>query len=774
MAAKGQKKQAGATEKRTVLQLQPVKYQIAFWYLGHDRIQHDAANYRCKYELQRGETAITTKPDRIANQVAGDDNREAAEKAAKPSSKGGDYTNPPVDQVYRVMITDNHGMRSADEQPPAYGLLGDGGAPDGNNISKPVNYAQVDGANKRDWLPDVRPAVPFRVVVRKFIGDTQVDMDVSKKVVVEVKDPVEEFEANDTAPRRFLRGFFAKYNRENKNPDVGDDNAITTFKGLRPAAGGSPGVKAVDVLKKAAYADPPKIDQAPAGTNNVTFASLQAATAHETNNAIFDLTEVDDNGNKVGVSEVVFFPTANNGGPCGGDNYRFLLTLVDSGGKDVRETEENGIPAKLLDDARRELPKPRAYTTGRFVIWRRIKIRLCVLVNRTTQADITWATISGIYRKAFIEVVAPDNPGGFYNLIPVQWIEELKTRFPADAADLEAIKTAAAPNDLNTIYGGNFFPPVLTNKYNWGGGGAGGLALSDQVEPLTRAIINHACQWAIPAVPTSPDSAAGRRQEDPDGFFIVLIRRPAPGVTTMGASFGDRMFWFVNRDSTVANDVASTSSTCAHELGHAVYLRHALTSQVAVGYQAGAAPAGGIAPNIRLVDGTSNCYLQDHDQADAFACLMGYTRPLTAELCGVCALTVRFYDRVEVQRAGNYQNEIHAGLGPVTIVRQTNAPPGPQLSETIPNLTVAAGALHSMLLLAVGPQRNYTDRSGTARLGRVNITHATPCNWTANPAGRVTVAASGGAMRVTAVAAGNVTLRFTKGNLAAEVNFQVV
>ena len=88
------------------------------------------------------------------------------------------------------------------------------------------------------------------------------------------------------------------------------------------------------------------------------------------------------------------------------------------------------------------------------------------------------------------------------------------------------------------------------------------------------------------------------------------------------------------------------TSTCAHEFGHVKSLRHAHTNALPVWYIGPGAPV-----QTLLVDPNNNNQPLDHDSKDAFACLMSYTRPINAEPCGFCALSMRFYDRVEIQKA---------------------------------------------------------------------------------------------------------------------------
>ena len=98
-----------------------------------------------------------------------------------------------------------------------------------------------------------------------------------------------------------------------------------------------------------------------------------------------EVKELQDAGKKVkiGIADFILNPL-----PIGGDNYRFLLWLVDKSGKDVRDTKVNDADVSLLDDKKDDIPKPRAYCTGRFVIWRRVDIRLLLTANTLPAADI--------------------------------------------------------------------------------------------------------------------------------------------------------------------------------------------------------------------------------------------------------------------------------------------------------------------------------------------------------------------------------------------------
>ncbi len=793
MPENGRKRQLGQTGSRTILQLKAVRYKITLSYLGQDRIKHDEDDYRCKYELQRGTSTINAFPDVIPNQVRESDTTEEDDKAATPTEEGGDATNPPDDQKYRIMVDDNHGMRSADGD-----LLGRGGSPDGDSVSKPENYAD-SGGGKEDWMPDVSPAVPLRVVVRKMIGVTPVDLDTTVKVKCEIKDPVEEFDQNDGRRKEFLEEFFKKYNKDSDDPDDGDDNCPTNFEGIRDPDNPE-GVKATDVLKKIDYEEPPKTDvstgEQPA---EVEFSSLSDATAEGDMGASFELTEVDEDGIKVGVADIGFLPY-----PAWGDNYRFLLSLIDGGGTDLRDTQENGVDVEVMDDQDKKIEKPRAYTTGRFIMWKRMKIKMVVLCNLTQANDVAWNDVKAAYRRAFIEVQEPASPGGYFNLPAQQWIAELKGAFTA-AADQTALDAIAAqsPADLANTYGRFFFPTHLTNNYDRN-------QLRSRLGNLARNMIKHGCDNASPAL-LFPGSTDGKKQgkevrdQESEGFFILLVRRlgdpAAPQASRrignlLGQSFGDRMFWFANRAIAPASNTLLTTDTLNHEMGHAQYLRHSHTQGSIAGFGGGgdqanffpAPPASGPAPAsvaIRLFDSRKNDQILDHDQKDAYACIMAYTAdtPNKPQFCGMCNLTLRFYDRVKIQDSGEYQNDIMDDHNPAIITSASIAsgvwtlrePPSVGGTPTLPDLRVG----RTMRLVCLGAE--FPDPGNASRKFRTNLSCCddSPRNlWSKSGAGdvRINTVNHGGVathIRITGVTAGTVTLSYAKSGVTASANIEI-
>ncbi|MHC5109714.1 MAG: hypothetical protein ACYTHJ_07545 [Planctomycetota bacterium] len=852
---------SGVSNKRVTVQLLPVKYKVTLVYLGEDRIKqtlspfpnlarndpdrankdpHDDTNaYRCKYALQDAGAGLdqrpVAKPHMIPNAIVvtpedTGDEADAKKKAAKPAAEGGDCTNPPDERnpAFRIMITDNHGMRSADQQGAEAGLLHRGGNPDGDTVSKPANYATTENNVKANWLPDVSPAVPFRVVVRKFVGNRQHDYDEADengpmKVEFEIKDPIEEFDRPITAagngkskPQKFLEKFFGKYHRDNERSTtddtyvdndnnytgaqpvtgLGDDNALGSpgehdLCGQRRFAREHPGVKATDVLKKVAYASNPEVDTAPADAHVVSFSDLQDADASGDMNAAFPLVTQDDEGQdikdendkKVAVADVVFLPK-----PVCGDNYRFLITIRNGSGEDIRTLEENGAPIKLVDHRGRQLDHPYAYTTGRLVIWRKMIIKLVAIVNEVPHNAINWAAVRDIYKECFLHVQLPRDPQDFYHLRAETWLRELWDEF-TNVRD-RAVITQTRRN-LARNYQQFFFPRGMWQRRYDASAEVTEEAkrmdafrqLDPHIVPIVRRIITHACRNVTPRL-RAPASEDGRKQDAPEGFFILLMRPPTPHAGIMGSSFGDRMFWFVNHpgttDAEVVSERSSTSSTCSHEAGHALYLRHAHTQYAEqIRFHALPPPTGtpATAPVLtRLVDGSVNNRLADHDQEDAYSCLMAYTRSLTSEPCAVCRLALRFFDRVKLQDEQHFESKILDGLAPVVIVGARGATGGIDDWHVVPNGTRFSVG-RTLTVMALGKQQEFTTRQGTRLQGRVNISAADDnmrTLWGVDHPDRARLTPNGVTMNITTRAVGTVNISYQKADLSANLQLEVV
>lgn len=710
MANGGNKTQAGPSGARTVVRLNPIRYQIKLYYLGPDRVTRDAT-YRCKCELFSGETADPAATPLsaltvIENIISGDAPAAEAIAAATFLDQGGDHKNPPGDSVIRITPTDNHAIPASDLQR----LLG----PDADAISK-VDHYQQSG-----WLPDISPAVPFRVVVRKFSEGTQIPLDVPVRLVIELKDPPEELQVHPvpdpnkkTARRTFIEKFFAKHNHASSDPSEGGDNCATEFGGKRNGSASKGAPSGVDLIKLAPYTAPPAIDEPNQTPGPITFGALTAATAHAgTQRVVLDLTKVPETVNKkpvdVGVVDFAFLPW-----PAGGDNYRFLMTLVDASDQDVRARKEKNKAVSLVDHARNDIPSPQAYTTGRFVMWRRIDVRLLATVNDTSSSTIKLDHLRSMYAKAFIDLRGPQST---VKISRSEWEAALKQVFP-DAAKHPTMADATA---MEKEFKANLFPSFLHPKLQKDG--------SARTRELTRALLEGACQSTSLAPKISPPPTQNAKQSNSDGLFVLVCKSPMAGIEVGGEYIGDRMFWMVEG----ANS-SLTTMIAAHEVGHALYLRHSYDADlrfVATVFNKSTVSEKGEKVVMITSKRPSRSFTRDHDQADALACLMSQIRPTGAEPCGACCLALRFYDRVKLTAKNNSQ--LMDGLTPARVARVEHPAAG---RVQIFKQPVDMSGSQEQFFLAMGPRMEFTTEANQKFVGHVILTRGddqTAAQWTSS------------------------------------------
>ena len=733
MADKGSKTENGTQEKVAVLSLAPVTYAISLQYLGEKYVKRNEQKYRCKYELKKdaGDSMEAT-PQSIPNVAA--DEAADADSAAAATPQGG-LKNPTADEVYRVVVTDNHTLNENDAR-----LLGNTGNPNGDKVSKPDYYKR----GNRKWMKDVQPAVPFRIIVRKYQGtpgfEEQIDLDASVKVALEIKDPAEETSVHAAgdhdAVKKFQADFFKKYNRTDKNPTEGDDNSLDYFKGHRKPGDSKPGVKASKLIKDARFIQP--LTPESAKQEALEFGSISAKGAYKTMLVKFTtkIVQMEEDGKKVkiGISDFIFNPL-----PVGGDNYRFLLWLINGSGKDIRDTKVNGAAVRVVDNRKFAIPKPQAYCTGRFVIWRKFDVRLLLTANTLPAANLDWDKIRGYYKHTFTELGGPIET----RALPLPgWRQSLIDVFNGGAAtgnyaNMDNFRPAGSnPGDpnYNDIYKLGVFPAFMNP----------GTRTSTDAQNLCNDILKKAVQ-ALPPV-QNPPLTAEKRNIEKTGEGIYMLYAKCNGGGLLGCWLGDGKLFVAEHTGPYA---AETNETTAHEMAHGLFLRHSNTSTqrrwdstanswaaFTVDYEASGA-AGPV--SIELVDPKSNCFPEDHDQHYSFTCTMSYLQE--QHFCGECALTLRFYDRLKVQDKSRFQDRIMEGFfddkqnlangAKIVFLDYNNANPNYLLlKEDIPD--VAKG--DEIYLMAVGPQREYV-AAGANRKGCVNLScvHKTPASlWSSS------------------------------------------
>ena len=768
MPDKGNRKQGGAEEQRTVLQLAPVKYQITLYYLGRSYMARDERRYRCTYEFQ-DETgnALELLPRPLPNVVTGDAPDEDSTKAATPQDS---VKTPTADTVYRLQVTDNHTLAESDSS-----LLG---RPEGDNRSRPQYYR----LGSRNWIRDVIPAAPFRIIVRKFQGpdgsEEQVDFDDDFKILMEIKDPIEEYAQHagpDDGPvKECLRDFFKKYNRTDADPNEGDDNILTWFKGYRRPSDSLPGVRPANVIRRADHIAPPTPDTV--NPNALTINNLRNPrySSQKTCWAKFDLTEIEmqDGGRqvKIGMADFAFRPM-----PIGGDNYRFLFWLVDGSENDVRDTDINGAPVTLWDHNRSAIPKPRAYCCGRIVMWRKVDIRLLLVANGLGLNDIDWNRVKGYYRHVFTEI---SDPADTVRLSLAAWRNSLIQVFNAglvtgDFANMDNFRPPgsappADPNDqsgdYHRIYRNGLFPPFMVSTVP-------AYTTADLMD-LCKHILNTAVE-ALPAFHGQTTARDRNIKQTGEGIYVLYAK------ANVGGLLG---FWAGNGRLLVGEHTGvyapELNETTTHEMAHGFFMRHAHTNTDDVSYT----PAGGgAAATIQLVRPRRNCFPEDHDQEYAFKCTMNYLQE--EQFCAGCALTLRFADRVEIQKQNRFQDRLMRGFfedsddntNTAKIVRARRVGGVLRLNETIPNLP-HTGANNKMYLMAVGPLRRYR-AAGADRTGRVNLScaHDRPASlWRSSNPGILSIRVIDPlAIQVEGKGAGTATVTYSRNGKSVSADITV-
>lgn len=750
----GAKQQTGKSQHRVVLQLKPVEYRLSLIYLGDRRVRHSPATnskgYHCSFEMKRGSSAVEPL-QKIENVIRGWHSlKEEDKRVVLPLSAGGDNGNPSGgENPVRVLIRDGHGMTTHDSEMNGGNLLGDGADA----------KSKVDSYTSNEFIHDIVPDVPLRVVVRKFIGNDPVSLKPDElRILWEIKDPPEDLDqTTDPRAKDFVKRFIEAERFDSAKP--GGDNAALEFGGLRDPRGtaATAGIPAARALFELPYVATPPVDRVqlpltpiqpktplpkPPMNDLVDHPDpLVPLTAHSNDRALSKLTGVEELfiGQRVtvGVSDVLFRPAA-----ISGDNYRFLLTLTDPSGQDVRELEDEDRSVKTLDDQRVEIPLPRHYATPRFVVWRRVDFRLVVRTNKLPSTHVSWARVTSYYKPAYWEV--PD-PLKEYELTWTGWVKHIRDFFQH-----EGIPIAGINDDLNfpDAQFGQFFWPVVcaTVPPSWNPPDFGNWMSSETIrrsgnppsaseqlqfrqsawyreldtfhQRITRRIIKAACQTEGIAPPTET-----ARQMNAEGFYALVSMPATPFSGLGGVSMGDQYFIMARADN--------PTLVLVHELGHAVYLRHCVTTRFAP-KPVWLMKAGLGTERVQLFSMKINCSPLDHDHRNAVDCVMSYDNAtIQTNLCGGCLLHLRFYEMKRL-RAKHLHPLITSGWDPAAIrwvfMKEPMAPD--EFSETF--LPLPKNMSLTIATLAE-PEPTITD--ATVKSGKVLDT-LDNTTYTVDPAGQ--------------------------------------
>ncbi len=321
------------------------------------------------------------------------------------------------------------------------------------------------------------------------------------------------------------------------------------------------------------------------------------------------VTETEGNA---GVVQLYFCPP-----PIAGDSYELDLRLQRAGVDHY--VEQGGMMRSWVN-------------CGRIELWLRVRFRLFAGVSGVSLDDFRWPEIQDAYAAAYVEI---DRHA------PVQ--QELSEYGTQESITSVFPWNGITPYDYKPDY---LLPGYVVQNYptHW----------ASQIDEVTRAMIG---RLAISNGLEDPNGVRGS-----DGLHLLLSKLVYANCDIAGEYIGRGQFFMVQ--------LHDFHETLAHELGHALYLRHGLTS-----HQTRLKPEdgwNGPATTKCEVVPLDNWY--DHDPADSVACLMSYnnsyfddevTTRVAWHFCGGCLLKLRFWDTVALAADPAYRELMDDTLAPL-------------------------------------------------------------------------------------------------------------
>lgn len=475
-------------------------------------------------------------------------------------------------------------------------------------------------------------SIPLKLEIRKFYNNQQLTAEKSRNIqaVIEALDPEEdvnhvkgvftEENANHVSGGDFINLFNKKIREQSPNNDNCDESLAPDILVDRcRAAGGS--VRADKILF---YSN----------SNN----NLNRRKSAPSNVVVVDQWQEEvENNVKFITANIDFRPP-----PILGDNYILKISIekkFKKRWKKVRLKERDG------------------YKTPEITIWRKVRLKLFVQGSSSNDASvydsIRWDDVKKAYSDAYIEVEYPTTPHSitssnkhphsqkesqtYYYIIPTdQWINYLQNHVYAEWKSAEWKKwkekhLKELKKDLDKYSfpigkNGELSPPdnpkPSDNPNNTSWNFLGKLAHEIVKDVLSKEENVNACV------------KCGVSTKD---CFYVLVCRPPSQYSTVGGRFEfGKLFYMVT-----SGDVAKT---LAHELGHALFLKHGATTFFKK-------PQAVVTKRWGGDGGDSGPFWDLHDSENMVSCIMSYENnhynvehPVNWHFCGVCLLLLRFYD----------------------------------------------------------------------------------------------------------------------------------
>jgi len=380
--------------------------------------------------------------------------------------------------------------------------------------------------------------------------------------------------------------------------------------------------------------------------------------------------------------------------PISGDNYKIKVALKNAENEPVMMKEWDGT---------REIQE---IATHEIVIWRKVSVDLLIVqasVARTRDRIggpvdfINWDELIKIFEPAYIMLETKDRE--YFDV--VDWYKYLRAIYQrcghgrvfdeafldSELCDFENFLLPQDPRlvqkddgESSLVYDPGDVRPFPIPRFRKDRSHTARAIIGELVDQILRDKI----------VGKNARERAKNRQRlfnpltsEDMGLYVLLTKPPAGKNTPLtkvhpeeynfalrsgGFYWGDKQIFMFEFGRPITRSVA-------HEIGHALFIRHGVTmfeNDVAFDNRK---PGRG-------------AYLDDHDWEDTVPCLMSYNNTEYCRFCGMCLLTLRFYDRVEVATNEDVQRDL---LGPRRITLQDGGKDGEEYDRLPAEVTWSPG-----------------------------------------------------------------------------------
>jgi len=342
-------------------------------------------------------------------------------------------------------------------------------------------------------------------------------------------------------------------------------------------------------------------------------------------------------GALAGKSGVLFQPSR-----MAGDAYKLTVYLA------YHRKPDKSVYLDITDDA--PLKAVIKKSTGTFVVRREIHVINYKIKRTSVSPAIGLATVQGDYAKAHLQL--ENKAGAPTPMSKADYNSELTSVVAAQPWYVQSAVDAVDQYDAGDhfIHYRNHADwksqvDAYATAQSWTAAvksaWAAGLADAAGNDPYTNSSAYYVLleDWGLTMIP----SVCNKFMSADDGInifqFTNLYNTPLPGASGLNGFAAEMPSPLPNRCGFIQlggsgnygpppGDLSTMEQTCAHEIGHLLFLPH--TWQVSVSHD----PSPG-----------------SHDQADS-ACMMSYQFTSVREFCGLCILRLRGWSKLQSDKTG--------------------------------------------------------------------------------------------------------------------------